>query len=135
MSKTKTQKISTQSYLENQNLVSKYLTDEMLNDLKMSYHNENGKVKKCKFVLTSIHKTEETFMTNSYGDWVEFSLRIDKYGALCIECSNEWVGFSKTKLNYEEGHNWLSPGIFEILKSQIQQMTNYFSSSVYPNWK
>ena len=135
MSKTKTQKISTQSYLENQNLVSKYLTDEMLNDLKMSYHNEDGKIKKCKFVLEGQHKTKETFMTNSYGDWVEFTLRIDKHGALCIFLTNNIEGFSETKLNYNEGHNWLSPGVFEILKSQIQQMTNYFGSSVYPNWK
>jgi hypothetical protein len=132
---SKTKVISANSYLENQKLVSKYLTDEMLNDLKMSYHNEDGKVKKCKFILSSIDKTKETFMTNSYGDWLEFTIRINKNDVLCIELTDCTQCFSETKLNYNEGHNWLSPGIFEILKSQIQQMTNYFGSSVYPNWK
>jgi len=110
-------------------MVSKYLTEEMLDLLKMSYRDEDGKVKKCKFVLESKHKTKETFMTNSYGDWVEFTLRIDKRGALCIYLTNNIEGFSETKLNYNEGHNWLSPGVFEILKSQIQQMSDYFQSS------
>lgn len=127
MSKTKTEK----------QMVSKYLTNEMLQELEMVDLRGNGKKKKCKFILTSQKekKQYELFETNSSGDNVVFSLCVDKYGDLCIEVGNHIFGFSKTTLNYNEGYEYLSPGIFDIVKSQIKQMTDYLGNSTYPNWK
>ena len=118
-------------------MVSKYLTNEMLDLLEMVDLRGNGKKKKCKFILTSQKekKQYELFETNSSGDNVVFSLCVDKNGDLCIEVGNHIFGFSKTILNYNEGYEYLSPGIFDIVKSQIKQMTDYLGNSTYPNWK
>jgi len=112
-------------------MVSKFLTEKQLKSIKMV--NDYGK-NPCGFTCTHIDKKtgEEHFSTNTGGDDVEFSLRVDTMKKINIPNLNFTLGgFSiycehKLFMVDEVGDNEM-----EVIKFLIKNFTENIGNSIY----
>jgi hypothetical protein len=112
-------------------MVSNFLSEKQLKSIKMV--NDYGK-KQCGFTCTYIDKKtgEEHFSTNTGGDDVEFSLRIDTLkktnftylnftlGGFTIYCEHKFF------MSDEVGDNEM-----EVIKFLIKNFTDNIGNSIY----